>query len=60
MRSIPASRAAIFTTSGLVLTDFTADREKLHNAVNKIQPYTSGIDPQQVVRASAITWPICW
>src|ERR1700733_2013505 len=30
----PSARAAIFTTSGLVLADFTADREKLHNAVN--------------------------
>jgi VWFA-related protein len=43
----PASRASIFTTTGLVLSDFTADREKLHNAVNRIQPYTSGIDRQQ-------------
>ena len=43
----PASRAAIVTTSGMVLSDFTADREKLHNAVNKIQSYTSGIDQQQ-------------
>ena len=42
----PASRAAIVTTTGLVLSDFTADREKLHNAVNKLQPYTSGIDRQ--------------
>lgn len=40
------SRAAIFTTSGLMLTDFTADREKLHNAVNRVQPYTSGISPR--------------
>jgi VWFA-related protein len=43
----PASRAAIFTTSGLMLSDFTADREKLHNAVNRLQPYTSGIDREQ-------------
>jgi VWFA-related protein len=43
----PTSRAAIFTTSGQMLTDFTADREKLHSAVNRIQPYTSGIDRQQ-------------
>jgi VWFA-related protein len=42
----PAGRAAIVTTSGLALTGFTADREKLHNAVNQIQPYTSGIDRQ--------------
>jgi len=43
----PASRAAIVTTSGLVLSDFTQDREKLHAAVNRVQPYTSGIDRQQ-------------
>jgi VWFA-related protein len=42
----PSSRAAIFTTSGVTLSDFTADREKLHQAVNKLQPYTSGIDRQ--------------
>jgi VWFA-related protein len=42
----PTSRAAIFATSGLVLSDFTADREKLHSAVNRIQPYSSGIDRQ--------------
>ncbi len=43
----PGSRAAIFTTSGLVKADFTGDREKLHRAVNSIQPWTSGPDPQQ-------------
>jgi VWFA-related protein len=43
----PASRAAIFTTTGLVLSDFTQDRQKLHDAVNKVQPYTSGIDRRQ-------------
>lgn len=43
----PSTRAAIFTTSGQVLSDFTADREKLHNAVNRVQPYSSGIDRQQ-------------
>jgi VWFA-related protein len=43
----PNSRAAIVTTSGLVLSDFTAEREKLHNAVNRLQPYTSGIDRNQ-------------
>jgi VWFA-related protein len=43
----PSSRAAIFTTSGPVLSDFTADREKLHAAVNKVQPYSSGIDRRQ-------------
>lgn len=43
----PNSRAAIFTTSGVTLVDFTADREKLHDAVNRLQPYTSGIDRQQ-------------
>jgi len=43
----PQSRAAIFTTSGQVLSEFTADREKLHAAVNKVQPYSSGIDRRQ-------------
>jgi VWFA-related protein len=43
----PSSRSAIFTTSGLTLSDFTADREKLHNAVNRILPYSSGPDAQQ-------------
>jgi VWFA-related protein len=42
----PTSRAAIFATSGVTLVDFTADRQKLHDAVNRIQPYTSGIDRQ--------------
>jgi VWFA-related protein len=42
----PASRAAILTTSGITLTNFTADRDKLHDAVNRLQPYTSGIDRQ--------------
>jgi VWFA-related protein len=42
----PSGRAAIVTTSGLALTGFTSDRVKLHNAVNEIQPYTSGIDRQ--------------
>jgi VWFA-related protein len=43
----PSARAAIFTTSGVVLSDFTDNREKLHKAVNSVQPYTSGIAPQQ-------------
>lgn len=43
----PAARAAIFTTSGRMMTNFTDDREKLHQAVNSIQPWTSGPDPQQ-------------
>src|ERR1700722_8658390 len=35
----PASRAAIFLTSGRMLTEFTDDREKLHKAVNSIVPW---------------------
>lgn len=42
-----SSRAAIFTTSGNVLSDFTDDREKLRKAVNSVTPYTSGIDLHQ-------------
>ena len=37
-----ASRAAIFTTSGMILSDFTEDREQLHKAVNNLQPWTRG------------------
>ncbi len=43
----PTARAAIFTTSGHMLTNFTDDREKLHQAVDSVQPWTSGPDPQQ-------------
>jgi VWFA-related protein len=43
----PSARAAIFTTSGQVLSDFTSDREKLRAAVNRVQPFSSGIDRQQ-------------
>lgn len=42
-----SSRAAIFTTSGIVLSDFTDDRAKLHKAVNSIHPWTGGPDPHQ-------------
>ncbi len=38
----PTSRAAIFTTSGRVLIDFTDDREKLHKAVDSLLPWMSG------------------
>jgi len=41
------SRAAIFTTSGRMLADFTDDREKLRQAVDSILPWTNGPDPQQ-------------
>jgi VWFA-related protein len=43
----PGSRAAIFTTSGRMMSDFTDDREKLHKAVDGILPWTNGVDPQQ-------------
>jgi len=34
----PGSRAAIFTTSGHVVLDFTDDRDKLHETMLRIQP----------------------
>ena len=34
----PGSRAAIFTTSGQVVLDFTDDRDKLHETLGRIQP----------------------
>jgi hypothetical protein len=43
----PASRAAIFITSGRMLAGFTGDRERLHQAVNSVQPWTGGPDPHQ-------------
>ncbi len=43
----PTTRAAIFTTSGRMLSEFTDDREKLHKAINSILPWTSGPDPEQ-------------
>ena len=43
----PNSRAAIFTTSGRMMSDFTDDREKLHKAVNSILPWTNALDPRQ-------------
>jgi VWFA-related protein len=41
------SRAAIVTTTGRMLADFTDDREKLRKAVNSILPWSSGPDSQQ-------------
>jgi VWFA-related protein len=35
----PETRAAIYTTSGHVILDFTGDREKLAEAFNRIQPF---------------------
>jgi VWFA-related protein len=43
----PNSRAAIFTTSGRMMSDFTSDREKLHKAVDSILPWSSGPDAKQ-------------
>jgi VWFA-related protein len=34
----PYTRAGIFTTSGIGELDFTDDRDKLHDALNRIQP----------------------
>jgi VWFA-related protein len=43
----PNTRAGIFTTSGRTTQDFTDDSAKLHAAVNRIQPWESGLDKQQ-------------
>lgn len=42
----PNTRAAIFTTSGQLVTDFTDDLTKLHAAVNRVKPWENGLDPQ--------------
>jgi VWFA-related protein len=39
----PIDRAAIFTTSGKVMLDFTDDRAKLHDALDRILPQTSAL-----------------
>ncbi len=41
----PASRAAVFTTSGRVFLDFTDDRDKLREALNRITPGPSALAP---------------
>ncbi len=38
----PGTRVGIFTTSGRTTQDFAADAEKLHAAINRIQPWTQG------------------
>ena len=43
------SRAAIFTTSGRVVLDFTDDRDKLQETLNRIQPLA-------YVRESTSVW----
>ncbi len=43
----PNTRAGIFTTSGRTTQDFTGDLEKLHAAVNKIQPWEAGLEKQK-------------
>ncbi len=49
----PSDRAAIFTTSGKTILDFTDDRTKLHDALLRLQPnpinsnsYNTGICPE--------------
>jgi VWFA-related protein len=41
------TRAAIFTTSGVMLSDFTADLEQLRKAIDRVLPWSSGPDPRQ-------------
>jgi len=41
----PTSRAAIYTTSGRVTLDFTDDRQKLHEALLRIEPNPSAAPP---------------
>jgi len=41
-----ATRAAVFTTSGIKPEDFTSDREKLKAALNRLMPRSSAQTPQ--------------
>jgi VWFA-related protein len=43
----PNTRAGIFTTSGRTTQDFTGDVEKLHAAINRIQPWEPGLNPHE-------------
>src|SRR6185437_613224 len=40
------SRVGIFTTSASTTLDFTGDAAKLHAALDRITPWTSGRDPE--------------
>ncbi len=48
----PSARAGIFTTSGRTTQDFTNDLAKLHDAVNRIQPWTSVEDKTECLQIS--------
>jgi VWFA-related protein len=41
----PATRVAVFTTSGRIRQDFTNDRDALQTAMNHILPWTSALRP---------------
>ncbi len=44
-RSLDANtRVGVFTTSGRTTQDFTGEAAKLHAAINRIQPWESGLD----------------
>ena len=43
-------RAGVFTTSGRTTQGFTNDVTKLHDAVNRIQPWVSAIDKQECLK----------
>jgi VWFA-related protein len=45
-------RAGVFTTSGRTTQGFTNDIAKLHDAVNRIQPWVSAIDKQECLKIS--------
>jgi VWFA-related protein len=40
----PGSRAALFTTSGRIMVEFTGDRDKLHEGLNRILPAGTAIE----------------
>ncbi len=43
----PGTRVGIFTTSGQTTQDFSADADKLHAAIDRIQPWEGRSDKQQ-------------
>lgn len=50
------TRAAIFTTSGRTVLDFTDDREKLRETLNRIQPWHSAGNTSQDCPTPAISY----
>lgn len=52
----PATRIAVYTTSGRTRQEFTNDRDLLETAINHIQPWTSMIRPGGILQCPDIDY----